>query len=97
MDGTVAFFTVVTAPQSLSVNRYNFCVKLFANPDSPLGKSFREFSWIEHREDPPKRIMAGDSATQLEKRLQPLLLGVSEAFEVYKAFGPTQHCADRDH
>ena len=51
----------------------------------PGRKTIPELLGIQEGENPTEGIMGRDAARQLQKSLQPLLLGLAEYFQIYPA------------
>src|SRR4051812_6994144 len=97
MQRSVIVAATARAPDGLAVDRHHLALYLARQGLCPTREAALERVRIDQHEDPPERIMRGDTIRQGQKGLQPSLLAASVEFDVFPAFRAGDHRAHRDH
>src|SRR6476646_865756 len=97
MQRAVIVAAAAGAPDGLAVDRHHLALDLARQGPCPSRKTALERVRIDQHEDPPERIVRGDTVRQSQEGLQPSLLAAAVKFDVLPAFRAGNHRALRDH
>src|SRR3954465_1732524 len=97
MQRSVIVAAAARAPNGLAIDRHHLALDLARQGLCPAHKTALERVRIEQHEDPPERIVRGNTVWQGQEGLQPSLLAAAVKFDVLPAFRAGNHRAYRDH
>src|SRR3954451_23647793 len=97
MQRAVIVAAAAGTPDGLAVDRHHLALDLARQGLCPSRKTALERVRIEQHEDPPERIVRGDTVWQGQEGLQPSLLAAAVKFDVLPAFRAGDYRAYRDH
>src|SRR3954452_40762 len=86
MQRTVIVTAAAGAPDGLAVDRHHLALDLACQRLCPSHEAALERVRIDQHEDPPERIVRGDTVRQVQKGLQPGLLAAPVKLDVLPAF-----------
>src|SRR3954465_2740943 len=84
------------APDGLAVNRHHLTLHLTRQGLCPAREAALERVRIDQHEDPPERIVRGNTVRQVQEGLQPILLAAPVKLDVLPAFRASDHRTHRD-
>src|SRR3954467_9641379 len=97
MQRAVIMAVATGAPDGPAVDRHHLALDLARQGLCPSRKTAFERVRIDQHEDPPERIVRGNTVRQVQEGLQPSLLAAPVKLDVLPAFRASDHCTHCDY